>query len=181
MKSWNLPRSARRNQRGLRNRVPNGSGIFSLAFRDMFLIRNAPGGGGAVRNEHAAPRFSPQREGARYENRNRSCRSDLAAGGCIPCAKDEPSGRRGRCGRPGGKLSHARLRTDDGYGDAAESKRQRHIHLWRTGRQWKDRRGYLSAMVRAASLSCDLRIGSCPRAKALSASLSVTTIRMDRQ
>jgi hypothetical protein len=68
-----------------------------------------------------------------------------------------------------------------GYGDAAESKRQRHIHLWRTGRQWKDRRGYLSAMVRAASLSCDLRIGSCPRAKALSASLSVTTIRMDRQ
>jgi hypothetical protein len=89
MKSWNLPRSARRNQRGLRNRVPNGSGIFSLAFRDMFLIRNAPGGGGAVRNEHAAPRFSPQREGARYENRNRSCRSDLAAGGCIPCAKTD--------------------------------------------------------------------------------------------
>jgi hypothetical protein len=44
-----------------------------------------------------------------------------------------------------------------------------------------DRRGYLSAMVRAASLSCDLRIGSCPRAKALSASLSATTIRMDRQ
>ena len=37
---------------------------------------------------------------------------------------------------PGGKLSHARLRADDGYGDAAESKRQRHIHLWRTGRQW---------------------------------------------